>query len=58
MASLAPLSDDSMARLREPANSPPITRRQSVQAIGLLVIVLLVLFSVALTIGAPAMAGR
>ena len=58
MASLAPPSDDSMARLREPANSPPITRRQSVQAIGLLVIVLLVLFSVALTIGAPAVARR
>ena len=58
MASLAPPSDDSMARLREPANSPPITRRQSVQAIGLLLTVLVFLLSVALIIGAPAVAGR
>jgi hypothetical protein len=59
MATLARPSDDAARRVGDmPAGSPPATRRQSAEAIGLLLGILLVLLVLALAIGSPVGIGQ
>ena len=59
MATLARPGVDAAARARDlPVAPPPATRRQSAEAVGLLVGVLLALLGVALAIGTPVGIGQ
>ncbi len=53
MATLARPSDHAPERIRDLPAASPVTRRQSAEAVGLLVGLLLVLLAVALSTGAP-----